>query len=389
MFAKTVSDGVDFLQGAFPLAPGLFINQPIGVFEPSPASYLPGESGAFDDAVNLWLDGRLSIGADRTVGIVPESWFAFHGYDRQVLGLVLPLVSEVAFVADGYPFATAHELGHTFDFNRSSEDYQLYPDGSCCLVEGSPASASGYWVVRRQEEGYATSYMGSDPGILYPPSNGAVPRWTTDANYRALFQQLRSEPNDPEVLLVTGFISRDGDAAFGPMYRMVDGVFSEPPQGDAAIRITDRGGNILVALPFELDFHIALGSSQTTSTVPFAFSVPFPATAFEIQVVSSDQVLVQEIVYAGLLSDAVASLPDVGFTKNPIQRRNALENKVRAFDAILEAGNLAAAANKLDNDIRTSLEQWLVDDYPTQSARQYTKAAILELVDEILERLGS
>jgi hypothetical protein len=99
-------------------------------------------------------------------------------------------------------------------------------------------------------------------------------------------------------------------------------------------------------------------------------------------------VLARVSVSSKLLRDAVMSIPDVGFDKNPAQTRNALLNKIDALDQLLAAGDLVGARNKLQNDIRKQLVAWLKDSYPIQSPLEYTKPAILALVDELLQRLG-
>jgi hypothetical protein len=99
-------------------------------------------------------------------------------------------------------------------------------------------------------------------------------------------------------------------------------------------------------------------------------------------------VLARMLVTTKLLHDAVASVPDAGFLANPSDRRNALQNKIDALDTQLAAADLTGARNNLANDIRKHLVDWLLPDYPTQTQRQYTRAGILGLVDELLDRLG-
>ena len=89
-----------------------------------------------------------------------------------------------------------------------------------------------------------------------------------------------------------------------------------------------------------------------------------------------------------LLFDAVQSVPDSAFDQSPSERRNALLNKISALDAQLTTVDLVGARNRLQNDIRKHLDDWLVDGYSIQTPLQYTKPAILELVDELTGRIG-
>jgi len=212
-------------------------------------------------------------------------------------------------------------------------------------------------------------------------------RWTTSGRFADLFRKFRSQPNDPEVLLVTGVISQSGTASLGLIYRALDGTVSQPPIGDATVQVLDAKGNILAEVPFLVDFRMLTDPPITVNAAPFAYAVPYPTNAVQLQVVRSGKVLTRVFVTTKLLHDAVASIPDAGFVRNPVQLRNALQNKINALDIQLASGDLVGARNKLKNDIRKQLVNWLVDGYPTQSPRQYTKIGILGLVDELLQRL--
>lgn len=398
-FISTVEHSQDFLRAVYPVAPNHFSAERIDApYEPIPGNNLPMANcgpllllpcGAQGDAMNLWLDGKLSTHAERFIGIVPSEWFSYHKISAQ--GVVFKMVSEVAFVTDGSPLVTAHELGHTYGFG---EGYETKDGKQCCTKYGNPAS--GYWVQRSVEVNKAIDYMGAFRGDgPYPPDPShpstdptrQLP-WTTPDHFADLFRQFRTEPNDPEVLLVTGTIAQDGTTTFGPMYRVPDGTVSQPLAGDAAVQVLDATGNIVAEVPFTVDFRMLSEPPITLDAAPFAFSVPYPADAAQVQVVRSGQVLARESVTKKLLRDAVASIPDAGFVKNPSQRRKALENKIDALDHQLATGDRSGAVDKLRNDIRPHLADWLVDGYPTVSPRQYTKTEILGLVDEMIQRLG-
>ena len=60
-----------------------------------------------------------------------------------------------------------------------------------------------------------------------------------------------------------------------------------------------------------------------------------------------------------------------------------------SFDSQLSSGDRHGAVSKLQNDIRKDLDQWLVDGYAVSSSLQYTKVQVLDLTDELIERLSS
>ncbi len=65
-----------------------------------------------------------------------------------------------------------------------------------------------------------------------------------------------------------------------------------------------------------------------------------------------------------------------------------LLNWVDAFENILGHNNTIAAKNKLVFDIRDKIEKWIVD-YEPDNSLQLSKAELLELIDELIRRLGS
>jgi len=384
-FATMVFNSGDYLMAVYPLAPNHFLNEPAGSrFVPTPASFLPSQRGAEDDALTLWLEGRLLSGfqAERIIGIVPQRWFTYHQLGGFTEGIVFPNVDSAAFVLLNRPLVTAHELGHTYGF---PDGYRLRGDGTCCSFDGQPAS--GFWVQRNQEVPDSIDYMGDSPGaILYPDQ--AIGRWSTIDDFAALFRQFRTQPNDPEVLLVTGLISQDSTVELGPMYRLANGTVSQPRPGNAAVRLLAANGNVIAEVTFAVHFLAFTDPPITLTAEPFAFAVPFPANTFEIQIVQAGQVRARVLATTKLLFDAVVSIPDAGFVENPPERRNALENKIHALDRQLSERDFEGARNKLRDDIRRDIVDWLRDNYPTETPRQYRKTGILALVDELIQRLG-
>lgn len=385
-FSQTVGDSGDYLQGVYPVAPAQFTNQAIGLpFVPSLTGFSPDWTGAMDDALTMWRESKLQtvFQVERIVGIVPKRWFTYHQLGDSTEGVVFPMVSDAAFVLDERPLVTAHELGHTYGFG---EGYKLNPNGTCCLSDGDPTK--GFWVQRKLNIQTSIDYMGDSLGAINYPDQATL-RWSTPANFAELFRQFRTEPSDPETLLVTGTIDSTGAVVFGSMYRVANGIVSQGnATGDVSIKVLNTNGDVLADVSFKTDFRILTDPPMTTDRAPFAFAVPYPADATTIQMTKGNQVLARVQITTKLLRDAVNSIPDAGFIKNPAQRRDALLNKIDALDAQLANGSLTGASNKLRNDIRAYLENSLLDGYSTQTLQYYTKTAILGLVNELLQRLG-
>jgi hypothetical protein len=220
-------------------------------------------------------------------------------------------------------------------------------------------------------------YMGSAGGFDYR---------TAAIHFMDLFNNFVSPISDPEVLLVTGNMGRSGAVTFASFDWSSEGVADQSIDGDASVNVLDAAGNVLSVTRFALDFRIGaepVGAVEV-DTVPFAFSLPFPAEAAQVEVVHDGVVLDRRNLRSGMLTTAIASIPDIGFVSKADQRRKALLNKVAAFERQFASGNTEEAEKKLTEDIRKHLEDWLVDDYMTTSPLEYSKAEALSVIDRIL-----
>ncbi len=88
-----------------------------------------------------------------------------------------------------------------------------------------------------------------------------------------------------------------------------------------------------------------------------------------------------------LIEDALMSVPDEAFVRNPVALRHTLLAKIEALEGMLIKRNYVPARNKLREDILKCLENWLLDDYPGAPALKYTKAGILSLVGDLVARM--
>ncbi len=190
-------------------------------------------------------------------------------------------------------------------------------------------------------------------------------------------------------MLVAGTAKLSGSITIDSLDWSTAGAPDQPTAGDSSINVLDTGGNVLSQTTFALDFNVnvePLGSIEM-DTVPFAFSVPFPVGAAQVEVVHNGAVLVRQDLRSGMLATAIASIPDLGFVDNPTQRRNALLDKVAAFEQQLANGDTTGAAQKLTLDIRKHIVDWLVDGYATVSPLEYSKNEVLSVVDRVLQGL--
>jgi hypothetical protein len=391
-YSQMTINGPDYLQAVYPLAvPQFPAPTDLGSYV-EPLLPLPSRLGAAQDAVRIWLMMVMS-GSERAVAVVSQNWLDSHSITDSggAQFTNLPGGRKVAFALDDDITAIAHELGHTYGF---PEDYTRLPDGTC--QEQDPTT--GFWVQKPDigsipfsgEETF--SYMTCDLGVLPRPYPAGVERrWATTDNFSALFKNFIQPSSDPELLLVTGFASQNGNGSFDQMYRTLNGQVTElPTPGIFALQVLDSNMKMISQVSFGTDMTAANESTPFASPIaPFGISVPFPSNAAVIQLLRNGSPIASSNIISSLMSNVIASLPDTAFGMNPEQRRTALLNKIAAFDQQLSAGDLVGARNNLQNDIETQINNWLVDGYATTTPLEYTKQQILDLISELLQRLGA
>lgn len=196
---------------------------------------------------------------------------------------------------------------------------------------------------------------------------------------------------DPEVLLLRGVLLNDGTMLLGPMYDVPAGIPELPPNagGNFTLKFLASDGSLLSSTSFVLSFSdVVEGYKVQLDEVPFGFSVALPPATYSIQIQHAGKVLVNVTLDSKLLKSAISSLPDKAFDKNPEQRRNALLNKIDAFGRMLSENNVGGALQKLQNDIKPHVQEWVVD-YQEDSPLQLSKTEILQLIDRIIARLSA
>jgi uncharacterized repeat protein (TIGR03803 family) len=382
-YGDTVRQAKEYLAGVFPLAP-----DQIGSKELTEPVSAPGLGGGCEFwpllLARMWVLGRLE-GAERTVFVADDKYMDDQfgttktGWGGCGVGSVI--------VRDGNWDTVPHELGHSYGLTHPWSN--LLQFGPCWSPPGPYWSGPGYWVEKgvpiQTNLDSLMGYVDKIPTFPFPN------RWINAPDYnRLLTQTFAVSPDDPEVLLVAGVAYRDGRVELVPSYRLQAGTPRVGGSGGLSLQVLDSANRIIARSEFDVSFtgfDERPGDPSDVNAVPFTVESAYPAGATAIQLVRNGSVLVRINIAPKLLRDAIAALPDAAFTRNPTQMRNALLNKVDAFDAQLAGGAKAGARNKLRNDIRKSLTDWLVDSYITHSKLEYTKQQVLDLVDELLGRL--
>ena len=204
-----------------------------------------------------------------------------------------------------------------------------------------------------------------------------------------MFEELSVDEDDPDVLLIGGIIFKNGTVHLRESYLLKNTTPDHIIPGNFSMVFLDIYENTLAETEFDAPFEIhayPVGIIETNITA-FAFAITYPENASLIRLQYNDETLAEFNPNTKLLDDAVDSIPDYCFVKNPEQRRNALHNKISVFNKMQDNNHILGAIHKLDHDIKDKLEKWLVDDCQKEFPVQLTKDEIIELVNEIISRL--
>jgi hypothetical protein len=381
----------EFMQGAFPLSEGGIkgipaSNLPNSFGEISGSILIPLSLAAPNDIISVCLQRTLvNRSARNGIGIVPSGpngYFQYHAdpdargisYLAQLSNVGLSqLIPGCSLVADGYYVTTAHEIGHTFGLLDLSDDNLL----------------TEYWVNR--------NIFGKASVGLMGPANGDHQNtinldWISANEYATIFQGLLVNKTDPQIMIISGTIDKGGKVSLQPTYYFPDG-FATPFEStaDGVVNAVAPDGSILAQASFVSSYDLVTNSGKDipTNLAAFIVQLPMPQGVGSVQVVQNGKILSTFNPNAQLLKDAINAIPDQGFDKNPSQRRNALLNKVNAFIKSLGQSPNQGAINMLQNDIRKSVNDWVLDNYSVSSSLQLQKNQILTTIDAILAQLNA
>ncbi len=166
-------------------------------------------------------------------------------------------------------------------------------------------------------------------------------------------------------------------------------VQTESLPGDYAVQVLDASGRLLSEITLPLNFRIQVEpvGPRPTDTVPLLVTIPYTDSAVRVEIVRSGQLLISVTSSAKVLSDAIKAIPDFGFVKNPEQRRDALLNKTQAIEEMAARGGTRGELQKLKNDLRKQVEDWLISGYTKRTPVQLEKNEVLNVIDKMIVRL--
>ena len=191
---------------------------------------------------------------------------------------------------------------------------------------------------------------------------------------------------DERIEVLSGIATIEDDGTAMIRYMRPRGGKPMPSDGDGNVTLTLQsadGEPLGTATTADEWVGLAEESIPISDTVPFVLPYPqdIEAIVFEREGTTSS------IDPRGsLLASAKDRIAEESFVKNPEDRLPSLQDKLESVDNQLQNSAYKAAYNKLTNDVRPRVEEWLQDD-AAGPANYYTKSELLALIDDVIARL--
>ena len=253
---------------------------------------LPGQGGANKDVKYLASVARRpasGLGTDAIgVAIVPQNYFDYHGFDQSIYdvsGWMITPSTKACVVSENYYAAAAHEVAHVWYSVFRPKEYYDVPGLRGTIVSGVWPDR-GEWRTGWDIMDYTGDTDGNWIGYNY--------------THRMLLNKTTYTIADPEILLASGSIYKNGTVELDPWYRVLQGTPDPIIPGNYSLRFIDEDGNELSVTSFDASFHmeyiIAVRPGQDvdpsftgvleTDFASFAFSVVLPEGTATVQVVN-------------------------------------------------------------------------------------------------------
>jgi hypothetical protein len=273
-----------------------------------------------------------SPGQNRIVGVVVPAWFEAHaGFPcngwRTVKGLSsIEMAPHGVLIVPGRMSLAAHELGHTFGLSADTTiPGRTSPFAFPTLPFFTPGAwdeynhrdsrakkgnrAQGVWLdqgvpepsfvpsLLNKQQCNSHCFMGnSTSGTTAGNWNTEKKRWIDSGDYEQLIRKLQIEEDsaalltteapaeDPEVLLVTGVLTRNERVAFAPWYRLPNGAVDLKlgSRGHYAFVFLDGRGNILGQAGFTPP-HTVPDYDEEIGFTPFSLNLPLPKGTVRVE----------------------------------------------------------------------------------------------------------
>ena len=187
-----------------------------------------------------------------------------------------------------------------------------------------------------------------------------------------------------EVISGTATIEDDGTATVDYAHRREGKPMASTDDGNVSLTLQSADGKEL-GTATTVDEWVGTAEEKIPISGAVPFVVPYPE---DVETIVFDREGTTSTVdpRGSLLASAKDRIAEESFVKNPEDRLPSLQDKLDSVDNQLQNRAYRGAYNKLTNDIRPRIEEWLHNDAAVP-ANYYTKSELLDLIDDIIARL--
>ena len=382
-FGEHINESNLLLEGMMPIADNA-IDQHVGLplNSAAPRAFLSGLSAINSDLGQLAYQGTIiNPGGQASIGIVSTDYFLNRGVP-EAFGVANfdasnacnnKVTRGVLVTAGRYP-TTAHEVGHTFG-----------------LVH-DVGTTEGFWVN-------AFLKIQNLPGLMSDTLSNIAPypqQWPTKQDYACFYAQLSKTNVDPQTILVSGSIDKNGKVTLMPVVYLRNGVTTSPNVADdGKIQVLDSQGTIVSESSFRSNYTIIgdNGSTYPVDSSYFIAQVPYSQDATSIKILQSSKTILTIDPNEELLLSAVKNIGLESFKKNPSLGRTLLLTQVKIINSLMRGctrikkqpwitrcdGIAVTALLNLKRSVNSLLNESVSQVNPGQSTKSY----VVSLIDLI------
>ena len=388
------------------------------------------EQGGFGESQTVDGNGEIpsDTGFDGTVLVTASDYIDYHR-DEDACGLALPQDQPEPVwttIARCHRSTIPHELIHMFlhDVYRDEEQREYEDEDAPLAARTEWGSEEDEWIAvdgshvrgftdsdddHDEEDPYGVRltffdleggefHVEQDAHSIMEQPNRHEGDWIDSRAFSRMIEDGFTTTIDPDeeadheidcdewVNVIEGFASVEESGHVSiQAFRQRAGRPMASDDGDVTVEVRDDEGETLSRFTTrdEWKAHAHGDGHETVEVVPFR--LPYPEEAAEIRFERPAATTTVD-PRAVPLDGVMAWVAPESFVKNPEDRHLSLADKFDSVASQLESDAYQGAYNKLTNDVRPRIREWLQDGVSVP-ANYYTKADLLALVDETIARL--
>jgi hypothetical protein len=257
---------------------------------------------------------------------------------------------------------------------------------------------SGYWVSSEKEIENAENLMTADSSNSFRSLEN---QWISSETYGTIFKNNVIIPNDPELLVLGGFIHKDGTVEFLDSGYLAAGFETGVVDGeDSLVQVKDSDGNVTSAASFNTSFYVELQTEDGSPKIlesdiaPFVVKVPIGPNAATVEILSEGIKVAEYIPRGALFVDTIKAISQYAFKRNVDKSRKYLLRLASVIDNFEEKCQLHEKREKclqkklkLSFKLREFSNRLLNDSIQKSDPSDLSKEETLREIDNIILKI--